>query len=199
MIGALWNEIDLKAKTWTIPKERMKANAEHRVPLTPRAVEILRRWNVGDEYVFGTPITGKPLSNMALLELLRGMRAGLRCTAFAQRSAIGRRADELSEPGRREGARPFHPRQGREGLSAWRLIREAASIDAGVGKVLVPSIGRSGRCSRPRGRAAASRSVAFSIGVLARPLLHTIVGGVDKPSRVSKFVRYMSGHSRTKE
>ena len=40
--GAEWSEIDLDKEEWTIPAGRMKANAEHRVPLTPRMVAILR-------------------------------------------------------------------------------------------------------------------------------------------------------------
>ena len=39
--GALWSEIDLAKAEWFIPRERMKAKADHRVPLTPRMLEIL--------------------------------------------------------------------------------------------------------------------------------------------------------------
>ncbi len=39
--GARWEEIDLDAKLWTIPAERMKAKREHIVPLSPQALEIL--------------------------------------------------------------------------------------------------------------------------------------------------------------
>jgi len=39
--GARWAEIDLDAKLWTIPSERMKAKREHIVPLSPQALEIL--------------------------------------------------------------------------------------------------------------------------------------------------------------
>lgn len=39
--GALWAEIDLDAKLWTIPAERMKAKREYIVPLSPQALEIL--------------------------------------------------------------------------------------------------------------------------------------------------------------
>jgi len=42
VLGAEWSEIDLKAKTWTIPASRMKAGNEHRVPLCERAVAILK-------------------------------------------------------------------------------------------------------------------------------------------------------------
>ena len=36
VLGATWDEIDLEARTWTIPGSRMKAGREHRVPLPPR-------------------------------------------------------------------------------------------------------------------------------------------------------------------
>lgn len=39
--GAKWLEIDLNAKLWTIPAERMKAKREHIVPLSPQALDIL--------------------------------------------------------------------------------------------------------------------------------------------------------------
>ena len=41
-IGTRWWEINLADKTWTIPAERMKAGAEHRVPLYDRVIAILR-------------------------------------------------------------------------------------------------------------------------------------------------------------
>lgn len=39
--GARWAEIDLDAKLWTIPAERMKAKREHIVPLSTQALDIL--------------------------------------------------------------------------------------------------------------------------------------------------------------
>jgi integrase len=74
-IGALWNEIDLKHKVWVIPAERMKSGREHRVPLCDRAVDILQSLPHSGKHVF---INGhkRPLSNMAMLELLRGMSPG---------------------------------------------------------------------------------------------------------------------------
>jgi len=41
VLGATWSEFDLDAKTWTISAERTKSGREHRVPLCPRAIEIL--------------------------------------------------------------------------------------------------------------------------------------------------------------
>ncbi len=75
VIGARPGEFDLGAALWTIPGERMKAGKEHRVPLSPRAVAIIReieKARKGD-YVFPGGKEGKPLSNMAMLELLKRM------------------------------------------------------------------------------------------------------------------------------
>ena len=55
---ARWNEIDLDADVWTVPAERMKANREHRVPLSCRAAEILqaaRPRRNGSTLVFPSP------------------------------------------------------------------------------------------------------------------------------------------------
>jgi integrase len=82
VIGARWSEIDLKHKTWTIPAARMKAKREHRVPLCDRAIEILKRLDRRGDFAFGSAVTGKPLSNMAMLELLRGLRPGLTVHGF---------------------------------------------------------------------------------------------------------------------
>jgi integrase len=52
VIGALWSEMDLEAKIWTIPAERMKAKKEHRVPLTGKVVEILNALPREANFVF---------------------------------------------------------------------------------------------------------------------------------------------------
>ena len=41
--GATWSEIDVQAAEWRIPAERMKAGREHRVPLSPAAMDTLER------------------------------------------------------------------------------------------------------------------------------------------------------------
>jgi integrase len=53
----------------------MKADREHRVPLCDRAVEIIKGVPRRGAYVFASA-SKKPLSNMAMLELLRGMSPG---------------------------------------------------------------------------------------------------------------------------
>jgi integrase len=83
-IGARWDEINFSEKTWTIPAQRMKAGKQHRVPLSDRAIEILQTIprEAGSEFVFAGGKAKQPLSNMALLELLRGMRPGLTVHGF---------------------------------------------------------------------------------------------------------------------
>ena len=79
VLNATWTEIDSKAKTWTVPAERMKAGREHRVPLSARCVQILERAKAlssGASYAFPGRVAGKPLSNMAFLMTLRRMKYG---------------------------------------------------------------------------------------------------------------------------
>jgi integrase len=75
-IGARWSEIELASQVWTIPGERMKAAKEHRVPLCARAFDILETLPREGKYLFPGARKDAPLSNMAMLELMRGMRPG---------------------------------------------------------------------------------------------------------------------------
>lgn len=80
-LGATWSEFDLEAALWVIPKERMKMNVEHRVPLSERSVALLREIARGtnlrpDAYVFKGQKPGRPLSNMSMEMLLRRMDVG---------------------------------------------------------------------------------------------------------------------------
>lgn len=80
IIGATWAEFDLQARVWTIPARRMKAGEPHTVFLSPRALEILEHMKaLGQESVFPAA-DGGPLSNMAMLTLLRRMDADKRTT-----------------------------------------------------------------------------------------------------------------------
>ncbi len=74
-INATWAEFDLDASMWTIPAERMKAGREHRVPLSDRAMEILKSLprEKDNPFLFVGDRKGKSLSNMALLMTLRRM------------------------------------------------------------------------------------------------------------------------------
>jgi integrase len=76
ILGLTWSEIDLDKKIWTVPAGRMKAGREHRVPLSPQAVAILRRLEELkiSEFVFPGQARNKPLSNMAMEMVLRRMK-----------------------------------------------------------------------------------------------------------------------------
>lgn len=79
VLGAQWHEIDLEAKVWTIPADRMKAKREHRVPLVPAALAILEALPRldGNPHLFPGSRRQRPISNMAMLQLMRGMGYGV--------------------------------------------------------------------------------------------------------------------------
>jgi integrase len=81
-IAAVWSEIDTAKKVWTIPKERMKADADHRVPLTDRMIEILDSLNHDTTFVFSGKNTKKGLSHEAMLKALKGIRPGITVHGF---------------------------------------------------------------------------------------------------------------------
>lgn len=92
--GARWNEIDMKGKVWTVSAARMKAGREHRVPLTDRALAILRtaallrRQIDGDDaLVFPGTRHGISLSDMTLTAAMKRLGAGA-FTAHGFRSAF---------------------------------------------------------------------------------------------------------------
>ncbi|WP_454438358.1 tyrosine-type recombinase/integrase [Thauera mechernichensis] len=67
---AAWGEFDLDARLLTIPGERMKAGRPHRVPLSEEVLKLLQGIK-GEGYVFPGARTGRPLSNMAMTQVLR--------------------------------------------------------------------------------------------------------------------------------
>jgi integrase len=76
VLGARWDEFDLDRADWTIPATRMKAGREHRVPLSPRALKIVKAMQEcrNGDFVFSGQEAGKPLSVMALEMMLRRMK-----------------------------------------------------------------------------------------------------------------------------
>jgi len=73
-LGARWSEFDVDRAVWTIPASRMKAGREHRVPLSPRALQIVEAMDRNEPFVFVGQNPGKPLSAMALEMMLRRMK-----------------------------------------------------------------------------------------------------------------------------
>lgn len=97
VLNATWAEFDEGFTVWEIPSARMKAGKEHRVPLSDRARAILVTMKslARGESVFEGDKAGKPLSNMALLMLMRRMgHADL--TAHGFRSTFRDWAGEVS-------------------------------------------------------------------------------------------------------
>ena len=72
-LGAKWSEIDLDNRVWTIPKERMKAGVEHRVPLSDQAMKVVTKMadNKMSDYVFPNRASGKPMSNAGMSSVLK--------------------------------------------------------------------------------------------------------------------------------
>jgi integrase len=73
--GATWDEIDMKGAVWVIPAERMKAEREHRVPLSDAALALLKAQPrvEGNELIFPSP-RGSELSDMTMTKVLRDMK-----------------------------------------------------------------------------------------------------------------------------
>jgi integrase len=83
VLKARWDQFELEAAVWTLPlsslKDREHRTEPFRVPLSPRAVEIVREMGKGRRSDFVFPSFGAgPLSNMAMLTLLKRMNLGAR-------------------------------------------------------------------------------------------------------------------------
>lgn len=73
--GATWDEVDMQDHMWIIPADRMKAQREHRVPLSDTALELLRNLPrlQGSTLVFPSTKPSKAMSDMTLTAVLRRM------------------------------------------------------------------------------------------------------------------------------
>ena len=98
-----WSEVDLEAKVWTVPAERMKAKTPHRVPLSDRAVEILKS-QAGQHktLVFPSP-RGLVATDMIMTKFLRDHKVqssdpGRIATAHGFRSSFRDWASENAYP-----------------------------------------------------------------------------------------------------
>jgi integrase len=88
VIGARWQEFDLEAQLWNVPADRMKARRLHRVPLSDPALELLNELPrfADTDLLFPGVRAGRSLSNMALLQVMRGM--GLACVPHGFRASF---------------------------------------------------------------------------------------------------------------
>ena len=90
--GARWSEVDLDAREWCIPAERMKGKIAHRVPLSDAALDVLREVGLlrdENKMIFPSPRKrGSPLSDMTLTKVLRDCGLADRATVHGFRSAF---------------------------------------------------------------------------------------------------------------
>jgi integrase len=78
VLKATWDEIDLKAKVWSIPAQRMKGNRPQRVPLSDRVMRIINGLpRDGSDWLFPGSRPARPLAADSLLKLLTRLRPGL--------------------------------------------------------------------------------------------------------------------------
>ena len=104
VLGAKWPEFDFAARLWTVPAERMKTGQVHRVPMTDEMLAIIQPLKaLQSTYVFEGQKRHHPLSNMAMLMLLRRMGAadvtvhGFRSTFRDWASEVAHAPRELAE------------------------------------------------------------------------------------------------------
>jgi integrase len=100
-LKATWTEVDIEAAEWVIPASRMKGRKEHRVPLSPQAVELLRSLyrEEGNPYLFissrtpGTHVVESTLTialrNAGCKATIHGMRASFKTWAEERTSVPG--------------------------------------------------------------------------------------------------------------
>jgi integrase len=154
-IGMQWGELDMAKALWTVPAERMKAGKPHVVPLVPRAVEILKalkETSTSAIYVFpsqakrkpGTP--ERPLSNMAMLKLLKSMLAeGEEATVHGFRSSFRDWAGDMTNFPREIAEAALAHSVGNEVEQAYRrstaLVKRTKLMEAWAAYVARPQTG----------------------------------------------------------
>ena len=93
--GATWAEIDAQSRQWTIPADRMKADAEHRIPLSDAALAVLDSVRGLDpEHLFTSSRRGRPLSNTTLARVLKQLDCP--ATTHGMRSTFRDWAEEMT-------------------------------------------------------------------------------------------------------
>jgi integrase len=133
-LGARWQEFDLDQKLWTIPPERMKAGAAHKVPLTKATLQILKSITPDQSGLVFVNSPGKPLSpttmhrTMALMRIKdatpHGFRSSFRtwaaeCTNFPREIAEAALAHANGDKVEQAYQRSDHFRKRRELMDQW--------------------------------------------------------------------------------
>ena len=93
----VWEEVDIRARLWTVPANRMKAQREHRVPLSQRAVDLLAEAGGFEERELVFPsATGRPMSDSTLSKLVREL--GIKAVPHGFRSSFRDWCGDTAQP-----------------------------------------------------------------------------------------------------
>lgn len=99
LIGARWSEIDVDAKQWRIPADRMKKRRPHIVPLSRQALAVIAELetfrNLSDMVFPGERDHEKPMSNNTILYALYRMGYHSRMTGHGFRGVASTILHEL--------------------------------------------------------------------------------------------------------
>lgn len=99
--GALWSEIDMMNKVWTIPASRMKAEREHKVPLCDEAIEVLtimRTWNIKKSNIVFIGGRDKSITDVAINKTLHAINPHVTVHGFRSSFRVWG-AETTSTPG----------------------------------------------------------------------------------------------------
>jgi integrase len=96
VLWARWPEFDIANRMWVVPSARMKGGRKHRIPLSGPALDLLASLprEEGSDLLFIGPSKGKPLSDTALLAIMR--RMGLAAVPHGLRSSFSDWAHETT-------------------------------------------------------------------------------------------------------
>jgi integrase len=157
---ATWQEIDLEARTWTIPGSRMKGGKEHKVPLSNAAISVLKAMAAirQSDYVFPSHLPGRPVHGASVTGIakrvagaditLHGFRSSFRdwaaeCTNFPREvaeMALAHAIPDAVEAAYRRGDL-FDKR--RKLMDAWAAY--CAKVETDAGKVVALARARTPR------------------------------------------------------
>lgn len=158
--SSTWDEIDLANRIWVVPARRMKADKEHRVPLSDGTVAILEQMQVirQSDYVFPGRLEGRPIGDNTIWRLakeaagsditIHGLRSSFRDWA-AERTSFPREVAELALAHSIPNAVEAAYRRGdlfdkrRRLMDAWAAY--CAKVETDAGKVVALARGRTPR------------------------------------------------------
>ena len=137
---AVWSEVDLEARTWTDPAERMKSNREHVVPLSDGALAVLAATaelrEAGSDLVFPRREARPSAVRCDALQAAEGnRRAGGAARLPGGVPDLGERTDRRATGGHGARAGACQRVAGRAGLRVERSSRQAARADAALSRV----------------------------------------------------------------